>query len=125
MPTHLARGQISSREDRRIDDDCDVVEGGGKVKNWQGEIWAVPSDHNTTRIFEGPREKNFQKKKLAGEDPLDPLPLILRTTFCLIYMAITVPCLLSSQQWRLYFTSSVVSQSVSRLVGKRMKTAAL
>ncbi len=23
----------------------------------------MPSDHNTTRIFEGPREKNFQKKK--------------------------------------------------------------
>jgi hypothetical protein len=34
----------------------------------------VPSDHNTTRIFEGPRKKNFQKKnKFSGEDPLDPL----------------------------------------------------
>ncbi len=39
------------------------VEGGGKVKNRQGEIWEVSSDRNTTRIFEGPREKNFQKKK--------------------------------------------------------------
>jgi hypothetical protein len=29
------------------------------------------SDHNT-RIFEGPQEKNFQKK-MAGEDPLNPL----------------------------------------------------
>ncbi len=37
----------------------------------------MPSDHNTTRIFEGPREKNFQKKKkLAGEDPLDPLLVV-------------------------------------------------
>ncbi len=33
----------------------------------------MPSDHNTTRIL---REKNFQKKKkMAGEDPLDPLTI--------------------------------------------------
>jgi hypothetical protein len=48
--------------------------GGGEVKNQRGEIWEVPSDHNTTRIFEGPLLKNFQnEKKLAGEDPLEPL----------------------------------------------------
>jgi hypothetical protein len=49
-----------------------ALRGGGEVKNRQGKTWEVPSDHNTTRIFEGPREKNFQKK-MAGEDPLDPL----------------------------------------------------
>jgi hypothetical protein len=60
--TYLARGRISFREDQQIGDDCDGIEGGGEIKNWRGEIWEVPSDHNTTRIFEGPREKNFQKK---------------------------------------------------------------
>ncbi len=32
----------------------------------------MPSDHNTTRIFEGPREKNFQKKKIGGRGPTGP-----------------------------------------------------
>jgi hypothetical protein len=74
LPIHRARGQISSRKDRQIGDDCEGVEGGGEVENWQGMIWEVPSDHSTTRIYKGGlREKNFQKIKMAGEDPPDPL----------------------------------------------------
>jgi hypothetical protein len=88
LPIHRARGQISSRKDRQIGDDCDGVEEGGKVKNWQGKIWEVPSDHNTTKIYKGgPQEKNFQKeKKLAGEDPPDPLPTYEKTNSFLLCM---------------------------------------
>ncbi len=73
MPIHRAWGRISSREDQQIGDYCDGVEEGGEVKNWRGNIWEVPSDHNTTGIYKGgPQEKNYQKK-MAGEDPPDPL----------------------------------------------------
>ncbi len=73
MPIHRARGRISSHEDRQIGDDCNGVEEGGEVKNWRGEIWEVPSDHNTTRFYKGgPREKNFQKKKIGGRGPTGP-----------------------------------------------------
>jgi hypothetical protein len=75
LPIHRARGRISSHKDRQIGDDCDGVEEGGEVKNRQGEIWEVPSDHNTTRIYRG-SAREFSEKKMAGEDPPDPLAVL-------------------------------------------------
>ena len=56
------------------------VEGGGKIRNLEiGEARdsAARFDQITTRIFEVPKRvfppEVFEKKKLAGEDPLDPL----------------------------------------------------
>jgi hypothetical protein len=54
-----------------------ALRGGAKSKIGKARFGKVPSDHNTTRIFKGLQEKNFQKKKkMAGEDPLDPLFLL-------------------------------------------------
>jgi hypothetical protein len=54
--------------------DSDQRWGGRDIKNWQGKVLGARSDQITTRILEVFSRENFQKKKkMAGEDPLDPL----------------------------------------------------
>jgi hypothetical protein len=56
------------------------VEGGATSKIGEARFGKVPSDHNTTRIFEGPRAKNFQKKKNGGRGPTGPPTVGTSTT---------------------------------------------
>jgi hypothetical protein len=50
------------------------VEGGATSKIGEARFGKCRLTITPPEIFEGPREKNFQKKKkLAGEDPPDPL----------------------------------------------------
>ncbi len=85
--------------------------GAAEVKNWRGKILEVPSDHNTTRIFEGPREKNFQKKKMAGEDPLDPL---IQLCGCVSFFVVAGKLILYK-----YLTVKIVSQKYRELSLKK------
>ncbi len=75
MPTHLARGRISSREDRRIGDDCDGVEGGAKSKISEARFGKCRLTITPPEFSKVRERRIFRKKKLAGEDPLDPLSL--------------------------------------------------
>ncbi len=53
--------------------DSDQRWGGRDIKNRRGEIWEVPSDHNTTRNFRrSAREEFSEEKKIGGRGPTGP-----------------------------------------------------
>ena len=59
--------------------DWDALSGGGQIKNWRGEILGVHGLTRSPSKFQSSGEDIFltgflERKKLVGEDPLDPLP---------------------------------------------------
>jgi hypothetical protein len=72
LPIHRARGRIFSRKDWQIGDDCDGVEGVAKSKICKARFGKCRLTI-TPPEFSKFCERRIFRKKIAVEDPLDPL----------------------------------------------------